>query len=73
MGKAWLFNHFEANVSIEDWYWSAADVTHVMADLGTYLDPAARSCMPRYQHNELLYALEKAPYLSEKHHPLLLY
>lgn len=68
-GKIWLEGHFPYNETIHTWFCEAADVTHVTSDLRHYESLLTTNAISNTQHNELLYALNYAPVLSEKWHP----
>jgi hypothetical protein len=66
MGKIWLEHHFPYNECIHTWFYEAADVTHITSDISNYENLLSARTIERIQHNELLYALKYAPYLSTK-------
>jgi hypothetical protein len=66
MGKIWLEKYFPYNECIHNWFYEATDVTHVTSDISNYEDLLSSRTIERVQHNELLYALQYAPYLSTK-------
>nr|AXA52552.1 putative RdRp-complex [Linepithema humile qinvirus-like virus 1] len=70
MGKAWISNFFPFNNTLPQWYWEAADVTHVLADNAPYEDLHKFSQLSSSSHNELLYAIDCAPQLSYKWDPV---
>jgi len=63
-GKVWVEGFFLFNNTIPEWYWEAADVTHVLSENAHYSDLKTFATLPRESHNELLYALDNAPKLS---------
>lgn len=69
MGLAWVDGFFPFNNTLPQWYWEAADVTHVMSDKSPYDNLVTYQAQPKDAHNELLYALNHAPFLSEKWAP----
>lgn len=66
MGNIWFEGHFPYNECIHTWFYEAADVTHVTSRISDYEDLLSSRSIERVQHNELLYALKYAPYLSTK-------
>jgi len=64
LGKAWISDYFPFTDHVKTWYWEAADVTRVRADIDSYLDMKSARDIPQFEHSELLYALMEAPYLS---------
>lgn len=72
-GKAWIHKFFPFNDSLPHWFWDAADVTHVTSDVSNYESLRTAKDIPRFQHNELLYALRSAPMLSDKWDPCDIY
>ncbi|PNF41068.1 hypothetical protein B7P43_G06243 [Cryptotermes secundus] len=66
MGNIWLEGHFEYNECIHTWFFEAADVTHVTSNINDYENILSSRSIERVQHNELLYALKYAPFLSLK-------
>lgn len=61
MGKAWAEGTFPFVDTVASWYWEASDVTRVVPELGVYTNMKAPDHVKRYEHNELLYALNHAP------------
>ena len=63
-GKSWIHNHFTACTTTEGWFWSAGDVTRVSPETSIYATVEGPKFAEQYAHNELLWALKKAPILA---------
>nr|UUG74201.1 MAG: RNA-dependent RNA polymerase [XiangYun qin-like virus] len=64
-GKVYLKGVLPWTQKVESWHFGAQDVTHVFASLAKYATSSDIALIPRTDGNELAYALNKGPYLSD--------
>ena len=65
--KCYLVKVLDWKPAANIWHWGAQSVTHIHSDLKKYDTPAKLVQVPQTDMHELLYALEAAPYLSDKY------
>ena len=64
-GKAWIYNHFTSNFDTSQWFYEAGDVTRVVPKYEVYSSVLGMTEVDDFEHNELLYALKRAPMIAK--------